>query len=50
LQTKSRKKLFNVTVKFENGGTKLVKVKALDEEQAKERALKFNPAAVEAKI
>jgi hypothetical protein len=45
LQTKSKKKLHNVTVEFPNGSTKLVKVKAANVDAAEQRALKFNPSA-----
>lgn len=45
MQAKKSKKLFNITVVFENGGTRLVKVRAVTREIAERKALKFNPTA-----
>jgi len=46
VQKKSPKQLFSITVEFPGGKTKLVKTKAVTREQAEQRALKFNPAAI----
>lgn len=46
LQTKSNKKLHQVTVEFKNGSTKTITVKATDQDAANKRALKFNPSAI----
>lgn len=45
MQKKSPKQLFPITLEFENGSTRIVKVKASSREAAERRALKFNPAA-----
>ena len=45
MQLKSPKKMFNVTVEFQNGLTRNVKVKATSQEKAEQRALKFHPSA-----
>jgi hypothetical protein len=46
LQTKSNKKLYSVTLEFANGSTKVVKIKAVDQNAANKRARKFNPSAI----
>lgn len=46
MQKSASKKLHTIVVEFPNGNTKIVKVKAVDQETAEERALKFNPSAI----
>lgn len=46
MQKKSSKQLYPITIEFPNGGTRVVKVKAVSREKAEERALKFHPSAV----
>jgi len=45
VQTKKSKRLFHVTVEYENGMTRTVKVRAVTRELAEKRALKFHPTA-----
>ena len=45
MQTKKSKRLFHVTVEYENGMTRTVKVRAVTRELAEKRALKFHPTA-----
>lgn len=45
VQLRKSKKLYYVTVEFQNGLTRNVKVKAKDRETAENRALKFYPNA-----
>ena len=45
MQTKKSKRLFYVTVEYENGMTRTVKVRAVTRELAEKRALKFHPTA-----
>lgn len=45
MQTKKSKRLFHVTVEYENGMTRTVKVRAVTRELAEKRALKFHPMA-----
>jgi len=42
MRTKKSKKLFNVTLEYENGMTRTVQVRAVSREVAEKRALKFN--------
>jgi hypothetical protein len=44
--TKSPKQLYEITLEFQNGSTRMVKVKASSREVAERRALKFHPNAV----
>lgn len=45
VQVKSQKKLYNITLTFDSGMTRSVKVKAVSRSAAEERALKFHPRA-----
>lgn len=45
MQPKSPKKVFNIEIEFANGLTRNVKVKAVSQERAEARALKFHPTA-----
>lgn len=45
MQSKPKKQLYHIEVEFENGLTKLVKVKAIDRPHAEKRAIKFHPSA-----
>jgi len=45
MRTKKSKRLFHVTVEFENGMTRTVKIRAVTREIAEHRALKFHPSA-----
>lgn len=45
MQVKSQKKLYNITLEFDSGMTRSVKVKAVSRSAAEERALKFHPRA-----
>lgn len=49
MQSKRSKQLYQVEVEFQNGMTKMVKVKAIDRPTAEKRALKFHPSAVRVK-
>lgn len=45
MQAKKSKRLYHITVEFDYGITKLVKVRAVTREIAEHKALKFHPAA-----
>jgi hypothetical protein len=45
MRTKKSKRLFHITVEFESGLTRTVKVRAVTREIAEKRALKFHPSA-----
>lgn len=45
MQIKKSKRLFHITVEYENGVTRTVKVRAVTRELAEKRALKFHPTA-----
>jgi hypothetical protein len=45
MQTRKSKRLYHVTVEFNNGVTRTVKVRAVTREIAEKKALKFHPHA-----
>ena len=45
MRTKKSKRLFHVTVEYENGMTRTVKVRAVTREIAEKRAMKFHTFA-----
>lgn len=45
MRTKKSKQLFQITLEYENGITRVVKVRAANRSVAEARALKFNPSA-----
>lgn len=45
MRTKKSKSLHNITLEYENGMTKTVKVRAVSREVAEKRAIKRNPNA-----
>lgn len=45
MQTKKSKQRFTITLEFENGTTRTVKVRAVTREVAERKAMKFHPAA-----
>lgn len=45
MQAKKSKKVFTITLEFDNGVTRPVKVRATTREIAERKALKFNPTA-----
>jgi len=45
MRIKKSKRLYHITIEFENGLTRLVKVRAVTREIAEQKALKFNPRA-----
>lgn len=46
MQQKKSRQLFTVTIEFQNGLTRMVRVKAADRKTAENRALKFHPSAI----
>jgi len=49
LQIKRSKKLYRVTLEFQNAMTREINVKAVDRPTAEKRALKFHPSALRVK-
>jgi hypothetical protein len=45
MQTKKSKRLYHITVEYENGVTRTVKIRAVTREIAEQKALKFHPNA-----
>jgi hypothetical protein len=45
MQTKKSKRLYHITVEYENSVTRTVKVRAVTREIAEQKALKFHPNA-----
>lgn len=46
MRIKKSKRLYNITVEFENGLTRTVKIRAVTRAIAEKRALKFHPNAL----